>query len=579
MFVDGELKAAAQEERYSRRKHEHAFPEAALRDCLQMAGARLAQVHTVVFAEKPWRTALHGRSGRPANGFARWLGRLYDRGWWPGRRPFFPFTEACRPLLPHARIRYAWHHHAHLAAAFHAADCERAAFLVLDGIGEDTNASFGRVDAGRIDVLGEAQGPAGLGLFYQLLTRYLGFPSFGSEYKVMGLAPYGQPRYVQVLRGLLECHADGYTRVDFPISFRAEAMAAGTRRVEAALGQPARAPAAPLEAFHSDVACSLQALFEERFLAMARHVRLQTGLPDLVVSGGCAQNCVALGRLRQQSLFERVHVSAASSDMGDALGAALLHLRERGTLRQRRIDDRGWYLGGEPGAMPEAALPHEVAVEALYDQVARLLAEGQIVGWCEGRMELGARALGARSILADARVPDMQSRLNLAVKFREGFRPFAPMILESHVADWFECAQPSRYMQFVDWLKPERRLAIESPAAEADWRARLAAPRCAIPSVVHVDHSARLQTVHPDVHPQMHRLLSAFHALTGVPLLINTSFNVSGEPIVRTAEDAWQSFIHTDIDWLVCGGRLYANPRTLSREEKRAWVDRFAASA
>jgi carbamoyltransferase len=567
LLVDGEIVAAAQEERYTRRKHDGRFPEAAIADCLALGGVAPEEVGTVVFGEKHVQARLFDRTGRRASALSRLFAALLPGRWEAD------YLGPAKRLFPRARCRWAWHHLAHAGGAFATSDCDSAAFLSVDGKGEDYNATLGVVDARRLEIVREIPGENGLGLFYTLVTRALGFPAFGAEYKVMGLAPYGEPRFVAALRTLVESDRNGGLRLRAPVRFVEPELEAAVALVERATGVARRARGAELEPVHADLAASLQRIFEEEIFAMARHARAATGERHLLFTGGCAQNCVVAGKLRASGLFAEVHSSPVAGDMGTGLGAALLDQRAAGALRAPRVDERGFCLGPEPGAPPAAAAAWEEPVAGdLFREVARRLARGAIVAWCRGRMELGARALGNRSIFADPRVPGMQSRLNRAVKFREGFRPFAPAVLEEEAGDWFEDARPSRFMQFVDWLKPERRRA--APGACASLRERLDFPRAEIASAVHVDYSARLQTVARSTHPDLHRLLAEFRRETGVPILINTSFNVAGEPIVRTAREAWESFVHTDVDCLVAGEKLYRNPG-LPREEKLAWARAF----
>ncbi len=570
VVVDGRIIAASQEERYTRRKHDGSFPVRAIADCLALADLTTADVDTVVFAEKHLQSRFFDRTGRNASPASRLLARLLPERWEAD------YLRPARALFPRARMQWAWHHLSHVAGAFYTSDCESAAFLCVDGKGEDYNATIGRIDGERLEILRELPGEAGIGLFYTLVTRYLGFASFGSEYKVMGLAPYGEPRWADALRSLLISDRHGAVRLRAPARFVEPELAAAVAQVEKALGRPRRDGSATVETFHADVAASLQAVFEEAIFRQAELAFALTGERHLLFTGGCAQNCVAAGKLRARGPFAEVHNSPVAGDMGSGLGAALLEQRLAGTLVGTRVDDLGFYLGSEPGDPPAAAAAFEEPVAAdLFREVARRLADGHIVAWCRGRMELGARALGARSILADARAPGMQSRLNQAVKFREGFRPFAPLVLEEEVGDWFDSARPSRFMQFVANLVPERRRPM--PEGLTGLRERLDLPRCEIPSVIHVDYSARLQTVERSTHPDLHRLLSASRQVTGVPILINTSFNVAGQPIVRTASEAWDCFVHSDIDDLVIGDRLFRNPRSSTREEKIAWVRGFTA--
>lgn len=572
LVIDGKIIAAAQEERYTRRKHDGSFPRYAIEDCLAIAGIGRGQVDTVVFAEKHVQSRLFDRTGRNASGMSLRLGRWLPRRWEAD------YLGPARRLFPLAEVRSAWHHLSHVAGAFYTSDCDSAAFLCVDGKGEDYNATLGRIDGERLEILRELPWENGLGLFYTLVTHFLGFPSFGSEYKVMGLAPYGEPRFAGALRSLLSTDERGAVRLVWPVRFVEPEMAAAVEQVERATGVARRGREEAVGQVHADLAASLQEIFEEEVFKQARFVRELTGETHLLFTGGCAQNCVTAGKLRASGLFEEVHNSPVAGDMGTGLGAALLHQRSIGALRDRQVDDHGYYLGPEPGDVPAEASASEERLDGdLYAEVARRLAKGRIVGWCRGRMELGARALGARSILADARAPGMQSRLNQAVKFREGFRPFAPIVLEEEVGEWFDSSRPSRYMQFVANLRPERRWQM--PAGVRGLRERLDCPRSEIQSVVHVDYSARLQTVDRRTHPDLHRLLAEFRRQTGVPVLINTSFNVAGQPIVRGAAEAWECFLHSDIDDLVVGDRLFRNPGELTREEKIAWVRGFIAAS
>lgn len=351
---------------------------------------------------------------------------------------------------------------------------------------------------------------------------------------------------------------------------------AGLPHIAETLGVPVRRPGDPLEAAHLDIAASLQHIFEQEVLKMARFVRETTGEENLLFCGGCAQNCVTAGKLRAARLFRTVFNSPVGGDMGSGLGAALLLARERNP--DLKIDAAGFYLGSEPGPVPTSAEAWRVETGGdLFGFIASQLAQGRIVAWVRGRMELGARALGARSILADARQPGMQSRLNLAVKFRESFRPFAPVILAEDCAAWFDTDEPSDFMQYTANLVPARRRP--QPEQFASLRERLDFPRCEIPSVIHVDYSARLQTIRREQHADLHRLLTAFKAQTGVPILINTSFNVSGQPIVRTAAEAWECFLNTDIDLLVLGDSVFRNPGLKTRAEKLQWLGQFAQHA
>ncbi len=572
VFVDGELVASSQEERFTRIKHDGGFPRRAIADCLEIAGLPAAAVTDVVFAEKPVQSHLFDLSARRGNAFTRGLGRLIPERW-PGL-----YTQPARRQFPGARFHYAWHHLTHVAGAFHTSPFDRAAFLCVDGKGEDYSASLGLIDDGELRLLAEQPYENGLGMLYTLVTYYLGFLSFGSEYKVMGLAPYGQPTYVDRLARLFTTDETGGLRLHAPVRFVWDTLMSALPLIAEVTGVPVRQPQDELTAAHIDIAASLQAIFDSELFKMARHVGRLTGEPNLLFCGGCAQNCVAAGKLRDSGLFKRVFNSPVGGDMGSGFGAGLLLERERRRGKLLRVNHRGFYLGSTPGPSPVEAELWRVPVDGdLFKAVAAHLASGRIVAWVRDRMELGARALGARSILADARQPGMQSRLNLAVKFRESFRPFAPLVLAEDCGEWFDTTEPSDFMQYTAHLVRARR--VPQPERFESLRARLDFARCDIASVVHVDYSARLQTVTAANHPDMHRLLTAFKARTGIPILINTSFNVSGQPIVRTAAEAWECFVNTDIDLLVLNDGLYRNPLGKSREEKLAWLRQFAAHA
>lgn len=567
LIVDGSLVASSQEERFTRKKHDADFPRQAIDDCLKQSGLQRHDVQVCVFAEKPLQNLIFDRVGRPTNWLTLQLGRFVGE-----RR--FAYGAQARQLFPKARFQYAWHHSSHAAAAFATSSFERAAFLCVDGKGEDVSATIGVADAGRTEIQYELPYENGLGMLYTVVTLLLGFPSLGSEYKVMGLAPYGVPIFLDKLRAFAKSDENGALRLNRAANFGWESLSGTIETLGRHLGIPVRGKAEPLSDQHVNLAASIQALFEEEILKMAEFARDATGQKNLLFCGGCAQNCVAAGALRRSGLFESVFNSPVGGDMGTGLGAALLYRQQLGADTDGKIDAAGFCLGPTPGEPPPEAMKYRVPVDGdIFSAAARLLAQGKVVGWVRGRMELGARALGARSILADPRVPNMQSVLNLKVKFRESFRPFAPAILAEDCADWFDTSEASDYMQYTAYLKPERRHAV--PRELHGLRERLDFRRCDVPSVVHVDYSARLQTVRDEVHPGFYRLLTEFKKITGVPLLINTSFNVSGQPIVRSAEEAWLCFRHTDIDYLVVDDSLFRNPGDKTLEEKLAWLKQF----
>lgn len=567
-----EVVFAAQEERYSRKKHDLDFPRQAIEECLSFASIRAEDVTDVAFAEKPVQSALQKRLDLTSVPLLNFLGRnLPDR--FSGR-----YVPVARKLFPDAVFHYVLHHVSHVAGAFASSAFDEAAFLCVDGKGEDYSATIGRVDEGGVEIARELPWENGLGMLYTLVTNYLGFESFGSEYKVMGLAPYGAPRFADTLLRLCVTDPDGALRIRQNLKFNDESAKRGIALIAAELGIPARAKSAPLTPEHVDIAASIQHLFEAEILKMVQFARTIVASDNLLFCGGCAQNCVAAGKIRRSGLFKRVYNSPVGGDMGSAFGAACFVAgRQSGTLA--KTDVKGFYLGSEPGTIPEEARPHRVNyIGNVHDYVAAQIASGKTVGWVRGRMELGARALGARSILADPRVPGMQSKLNLAVKFRESFRPFAPAILAEHVSDWFDTRDESDFMNYTAHLLPRRRLHSQLPHV-ASLKDRLDCPRSEIQSVIHVDFSARLQTVRKEVHPDFHKLIKSFHAITGIPIVINTSFNVSGQPIVRTAAEAWESFLNTNIDLIVINDDVFINPEIKTMQEKQAWLQQFSNAA
>jgi carbamoyltransferase len=572
LIVEGKLIASSQEERFTRVKHDGRFPALAIQDCLEIARLKPQDVTACVFAEKPLQSSLFKTTGRPNSHASRWLGNLLPPGWcgW--------YNEPARRLLPTAKFYYAWHHFSHVAGAFYTSPFDSAAFLCVDGKGEDLNASIGRVSHHYLEMTHEQQYENGLGLLYTLVTIYLGFPSYGSEYKVMGLAPYGKPTYAARLRQMTRQDAFGGLRLIEQISFTDKSLLPAVKLVAEATGIPPRTEQVPLNDDYVNIAASLQHVFEEEIFKMADFARQKTGEENLIFCGGCAQNCVVAGKLRTSGIYKGVFNSPVGGDMGSGLGAALLYERERNKGRQMTVETRGFYLGSEPGETPTEAEPYRLKYEgAIHEFTAKMLAKGKIIGWVRGGMELGARALGARSILADPRSADMQSMLNLKIKFRESFRPFAPSILAEDASDWFDTNEPSDYMQYTAYLRPEHR--YPAPEEFKSFRERLDYPRCAVPSIIHVDYSARLQTIDAKIHPDFHRLISEFKKITGIPIVINTSFNVSGQPIVRSGKEAWECFLNTDIDILVVNDSAFRNPFERTRQEKLEWLKQFASAA
>lgn len=569
LFKDDQLISSSQEERFTYEKHDFRFPQHAIKDCLALAGINGSDVDVCIFSEKPFFQSVFNYTRKQPSFLTNSLQKisnLYEKTL---------FEADARLLFKKAKFRYAWHHASHVAAGFHSADLEESVFLCVDGKSENSNASIGYISNNKLDFDRELEYQNGLGMFYTFITHYLGFTSFGSEYKVMGLAPYGKPTYVEQLYSLASTDENGSFRMKFDPGFNPNSTADYFHYIEKATGIARAAKNSELSLNQVNIAASLQRIFEIEVLKMAKFAKsLYPSVKNLIFCGGCAQNCVTAGVIRDSGIFDYVFNSPIGGDMGSAIGACLVFMRNSG-LNVPNLYKRNFYFGSKAGLVTVAgAEKHEVAIEGdIYIETAKLLAKGYICGWIQNGMELGARALGARSILANPMDSEMQTKLNLKIKFRESFRPFAPIILEEEQSNWFDTDEPSYYMQYTAYLK--NNLRYEIPAAFKNFKEQLNYPRCMVPSIVHVDFSARLQTISDEVHPELHKLLTHFYTLTAVPILINTSFNVNGQPIVRTANDAWNCFIHTDIDYLIVGDKLYKHPKNLTHQQKTEWLNNF----
>jgi carbamoyltransferase len=563
LVVDGDIVAAAQEERFTRKKHDPAFPSRAAAYCLSERGLRAAELDAVAFYEKPWlKFARLGatyltHAPRGASSFLRsmplWLGKKL----WTGR-------HVTRELGYPGRVLYTEHHEAHASSAFFPSPYERAAILTVDGVGEWATASIGVGEGNRIRILRELRFPHSLGLLYSAFTAFAGFKVDSGEYKLMGLAPYGEPRYAAVIEEkLVEVRDDGSFRLNLEYFDFALGLRMTNARFEALFGGPARVPEGPLTERELDLAASIQLVTEKILLRMARHAHSLTGAKNLVLAGGVALNCVANGKILREGPFERLWIQPASGDAGGALGAALfVHHQLSGGSRVvdgRRDRQRGSKLGPAFSAEAIARFVGERDItaerhddpERLAGRVAELLSREDVVGWFQGRMEFGPRALGSRSILGDARSARMQTTINVKIKFRESFRPFAPSVLSEHAPEYFDLAQESPYMLLVAKVSEAHRLRVDETGVRGLEKRRLV--RSDVPAVTHVDASARIQTVARDDDPLYHLLLRAFYERTGCPVIVNTSFNVRGEPIVCTPEDAYRCFVRTHMDALVLG--------------------------
>jgi len=591
LLVDGKIVAAAQEERFTRRKHDPNFPASAARYCLAAANIRASELDHVVFYEKPFlkfERLLETYLAFAPRGFQSfrkaipvWLKeKLFQKS---------VLRDQLRQIDDavdwEARLLFADHHQSHAASAFFASPFTESAILTLDGVGEWTTTSCGYGRDNTLDLRREINFPHSIGLLYSAFTYYTGFKVNSGEYKVMGLAPYGEPKYVQaILDHLVDLKDDGSFRLDLGYFDYCTGLTMTNGRFDALFGGKPRDSKELLEQRHMDLAASVQQVTEEIVLRLTRSLAREGHSENLCLAGGVALNCVANGKILRERTFKNLWVQPAAGDAGGAVGAALAaHHQFAGRPRATPSGDAmaGGYLGPSFTQAEIAqrltragAVFSTLADDTLIQATVTTLVAEKAVGWFQGRMEFGPRALGARSILGDPRSPTMQSSLNLRVKFRESFRPFAPAVLREDVADWFDLDGDSPYMQLVADVLPKHRRPANPGDAKLFGIERLNIPRSDIPAVTHVDYSARIQTVHAATNPKFHALLSAFKVETGCPVLVNTSFNVRGEPIVCTPEDAFRCFMGSDIEVLVIGN-CFLNKDDQPPSLKLDYKDRF----
>jgi carbamoyltransferase len=575
LLRDGEIAAAAQEERFTRKKGDAAFPTRAVDYCLRAGGIGAADLAFVGFYDKPllkFERILETYLGIAPQGFRSFLmaGPLWIK------EKLYLDKQLRRELGYEGEILYAEHHESHAASAFFPSPFHKAAILTMDGVGEWATASIGVGEGGDIRLVSELRWPDSLGLLYSALTYYLGFKVNSGEYKVMGLAPYGEPKYVQLLlENVVQLREDGSLTLNQKYFDYLGGLTMTNAAFDRLFGAPPRVPETHLVQRDLDIARSVQEVCEEAMLRMARTAHRLTGMKHLCLAGGVALNCVGNGRILREGPFEEIWIQPASGDAGGALGVAQL-IWHRHLSSPRLVDShdsmRGAYLG--PNFSPDeirsfldrtGAVYRCLQPDELIEEAADILTRGAVVGWFQGRMEFGPRALGARSILGDPRNPAMQSQMNIKIKFREGFRPFAPSVLREKVGEWFELDADSPYMLLVAPVRKDRRLPT-TDEEEGRWGIeKLKVRRSQIPAVTHVDYSARVQTVRREDNPAYYDLIAAFEARTGCPVVVNTSFNVRGEPIVCSPEDAYRCFMRTNIDHLVLW------PFILDKSDQPAW--------
>jgi carbamoyltransferase len=598
LVVDGRIVAAAQEERFTRKKHDPAFPANAIEYCLREAGLKPEQLNYVAFYDKPltkFDRLLETYLAYAPAGFRSF--RMAMPLWLKDKLHMRRTLREQFRSASNAPLVFTDHHESHAASAFFPSPYDRAAVLTIDGVGEWSTVTYGVGEGNKLRLQRQMQFPHSLGLLYSAFTYYCGFKVNSGEYKLMGLAPYGRPIYADlILKHLLDLKEDGSFRMNMDYFNYCQGLTMTNDRFAALLGGPPRDPESMLEQHQMDVAASIQKVTEEIMLRMARTVQRETKMKHLVLAGGVALNCVANGRVLREGPFDDIWIQPAAGDAGGALGAALFtwhHLLDKPRQPGGRDSQQGSWLGPRYSndaiarVMGEMNAPHERFEDEteLLETVAQAMSEGKIVGWFHGRMEFGPRALGARSIIGDARNSTMQAAMNLKIKFRESFRPFAPCVLQERVHEYFDMkpGQESPYMLLVAPVLEKHRKKLsdadrEKMEKDPDLRARVNFVRSTIPAVTHVDYSARVQTVDEARHGRYYRLIKTFERLTGCPVIVNTSFNVRGEPIVCTPEEAYRCFLATDMDMLVLEDfvlRKERIERKVSEAEREKYLAQF----
>ena len=571
LVIDGKIIAAAQEERFTRKKHDSSYPRNAVDYVLKEANLKLSDISYIAFYEKPFlkfERLLETYLAFAPKGFKSftmsmpiWLrDKLFQK-----KMLFNELKEHDKKFNDINKIYFAEHHLSHAASAFYPSSFEEAVVLTLDGVGEWATTTIGIGKKNNLEILKEIHFPHSVGLLYSAFTYYIGFKVNSGEYKLMGLAPYGTPKYKDtILNNLIDLKEDGTFRLNMSYFNYATGLTMTNKKFSNLFGCPVRKPEKDLlTQFHMDIAASIQAVLEEIFLRLAKSLSSEYKIPNICLAGGVALNCVANGKLHRSGLFKNIWIQPAASDAGGALGAALaLWYKELNNNRKISTTDdmRGSYLGPqfkqdeiEKELKNMGAVFEKFSEDKMIEKTAEALSEEKAIGWFQGRMEFGPRALGARSIIADPRSATMQKKLNLKVKYRESFRPFAPSILREYASDWFDLDIDSPYMLLVSDVKKNIRREMTSDEKKLFGIDKLNIVRSSIPSVTHVDYSARIQTVHKETNPLYYNLILKFNELTKCPVIINTSFNVRGEPIVCSVEDAFKCFMGTKLDMLVCG--------------------------
>jgi carbamoyltransferase len=625
IIKDGKIIAAAQEERFTRKKHDFNFPKHAINYCMKEAGIEVDKLDYVGFYDKPFikfERLLESYLAYAPIGICSFIKAIPI---WL-KQKLFMRDEIRQGLGYTGKIIFPEHHESHAASAFYPSPYQEAAFLTIDGVGEWTTTSYGIGKGNDIEIISEIRFPHSLGLLYSAFTYYTGFKVNSGEYKLMGLAPYGEPKYVDVIRQeLIDIKEDGSFKMNMRYFNYCAGLTMINNRFCKLFGAPPRKPETPIRQIDMDIAKSIQVVTEEIMLKMANYVYNETKMKYLCLAGGVALNCVANGRILREGPFDDIWIQPAAGDAGGALGAALLvwykYLGNSRIADNKNDTQQGSYLGPyfsdteiEESLRQQDAVFEKVEYKDIPDKVARLIAEGNVIGWFQGRMEYGPRALGARSIIGDARSPEMQAIMNLKIKYRESFRPFAPTVLEERASEYFEIDRKSPYMLLVADVVKHRQKPLpkeEDIAKEIDvqkerlrkeieelkqhgrideaekiacmidneeylsFRIRIHSVRSDVPAITHVDYSARIQTVNRDDNPLYYDMIKAFERLTGCPVIINTSFNVRGEPIVCTPEEAYRCFMRTQMDYLIIGCFLLDKKKQKVWDEGIEWMREF----
>ena len=594
LVQDGKITSASQEERFSRKKHDARFPAGAISSCLELGGISLRDVDQVVFYDKPlvkFERLLETYLSYAPHGFRSFVAAMPV---WLKEKLYLKTTLKkelaalggidVKELPP---LMFTEHHHSHAASAFYPSPFERAAVMCLDGVGEWATTSIWLGEGNRLTPQWELDFPLSLGMLYSAFTYYTGFRVNSGEYKLMGLAPYGQPKYVDlILDKLIDLKADGTFRLNMDYFNYATGLTMTNRRFARLFGAPARTPETRIAQKEMDIARSIQAVTEEVVLRLARTVKQELDTDYLCLAGGVALNCVANGRILREGPFRDIWIQPAAGDAGGALGAALVAWYEYHD-KPRTVNGHdamsGSYLGPRfSDAEIAKQLDAQGAVYEILDpadmpgRLGEILADEKVVGWFQGRMEFGPRSLGGRSIIGDPRSEKMQSVMNLKIKYRESFRPFAPAVMAEDVSEYFELDRPSPYMLIVAPIQKSLRIDMTEDQQNLFGIDKLNIKRSQVPAITHVDYSARVQTVHRETNPRFHEVLSSFKDRTGCSVLVNTSFNVRGEPIVCTPEDAYRCFMRTEMDYLVVENYLLAKTDQPVREKDESWKEEFA---